>query len=70
MLNSERRFYILAREVAHQPEVLYSIIDVAELDRLCQDVLNQIGRPPYDRLLLNLSQQQFSQRYQAVRQLL
>jgi Nucleotidyltransferase of unknown function (DUF6036) len=45
-------------------------VDVAELDRLCQDVLNKIGRPPYDRLLLNLSQQQFSQRYQAVRQLL
>ena len=47
-----------------------SFVMVAELDRLCQDVLNKIGAPPYDRLLPNLSQQQFSQRYQAVRQLL
>ena len=45
-------------------------VDVRELDLLCQDVLNKIGSPPYDRLLPNLSSQQFSQRYQAVRQLL
>ncbi|MBA2286833.1 MAG: hypothetical protein H0W02_15260 [Ktedonobacteraceae bacterium] len=45
-------------------------VDVKELDLLCQDVLNKIGNPPYDRLLPNLSQQQFLQRYQAVRQLL
>lgn len=45
-------------------------VNVTELDRLCQDVLNKIGRPPYDRLLPNLSPQQFSQHYQAVRQLL
>jgi hypothetical protein len=45
-------------------------VAVAELDLLCQDVLNKIGRPPYDRLLPNLSQQQFSLHYHAVRQLL
>ncbi|MDQ2906400.1 MAG: DUF6036 family nucleotidyltransferase [Ktedonobacteraceae bacterium] len=45
-------------------------VEVKELDLLCQDVLHKIGNPPYDRLLPNLSQQQFSQRYQAVRQLL
>ncbi|HZO72846.1 MAG TPA: DUF6036 family nucleotidyltransferase [Ktedonobacteraceae bacterium] len=45
-------------------------VDVRELDLLYQDVLNKIGNPPYDRLLPNLSQQQFSQHYQAVRQLL
>lgn len=45
-------------------------VDVAELDLLCQDVLNKIGRPPYDRLFPNLSSQQFSQRYQVVRKLL
>jgi Nucleotidyltransferase of unknown function (DUF6036) len=45
-------------------------VDVAELDRLCQDVLNKVGSPPYDRLLPNLSRQQFSQHYQAVRRLL
>jgi hypothetical protein len=50
--------------------VRQGFVDVTELDRLCQDVLNKIGRPPYDRLLPNLSQQQFSQHYQAVRRLL
>ena len=50
--------------------VRQSYVDVTELDRLCQDVLNQIGRPPHDRLLPNLSPQQFSQHYQAVRRLL
>jgi Nucleotidyltransferase of unknown function (DUF6036) len=45
-------------------------IDITELDFLYQDVLNKIGKPPYDRLFLNLSPQQFSQRYQAARQLL
>lgn len=50
--------------------VHHGFVDVAELDRLCQDILNKIGTPPYDRLLPNLSQSQFSQRYQAVRQLL
>jgi len=45
-------------------------VDVSELDLLYQDVLNKIGQPPYDRLLPNLSQQRFSQHYQAVRQLL
>jgi hypothetical protein len=45
-------------------------VDVAELDLLYQDVLNKIGRPPYDRLLPNLSSQQFSKRYQAVRRVL
>ncbi|HLG64831.1 MAG TPA: DUF6036 family nucleotidyltransferase [Ktedonosporobacter sp.] len=46
------------------------VVDVTELDRLCQDVLSKIGRPPYDRFLPNLSSQQFAQPYQAVRQLL
>lgn len=45
-------------------------IDVAELDRLYQDVLNKIGQPPYNRLFPNLSQQGFSLRYQTVRQVL
>jgi len=45
-------------------------VDVNELDLLCQDVLNKIGHSPYDRLLPHLSSQQFSQHYQAVRQLL
>lgn len=45
-------------------------VDVTELDRLYQDVLNKIGNPPYDRLLPNLSKQQFSLHYQAVYQLL
>jgi len=45
-------------------------VDVTELDQLCQDVLNKIGHPPYDQLLPNLSQAQFSQHYQAVRRLL
>lgn len=45
-------------------------IDVAELDRLCQNVLNKIGKPPYDRQFPNLSQQQFLQHYQAIRRLL
>ncbi len=45
-------------------------VEVRELDLLYQDVLNKIGRHPYDRLLPNLSQQQFSQHYEAVRQLL
>src|SRR5579885_1808158 len=46
------------------------VVEVTELDRLCQDVLSKIGRPPYDRFLPNLSSQQFAQPYQAVRQLL
>jgi hypothetical protein len=45
-------------------------VDVIELDLLYQDVLNKIGRPPYDRLFPNLSPQQFSKRYQAVRRVL
>lgn len=45
-------------------------VDVTELDLLCQDVLNKIGSPPYDRLLPNLSPQQFSMHYQAVRRFL
>ena len=48
--------------------VRQKLVDVTELDLLYEDVLNKIGRPPYDRLLPNLSQQQFSQHYQAVRQ--
>jgi len=50
--------------------VRQGFVDVTELDLLYQDVLDKIGRSPYDRLFPNLSQQQFSQRYQAVRQLL
>jgi Nucleotidyltransferase of unknown function (DUF6036) len=50
--------------------VRQGFVDVSELDLLYQDVLNKIGNPPYDRLLPNLSSQQFSQHYQAVRQLL
>lgn len=50
--------------------VRQGFIDLADLDRLYQDVLGKIGRPPYDRLLPNLSQQQFSLHYQAIRQLL
>lgn len=45
-------------------------VEVRELDLLYQDVLNKIGNPPYDRLLPNLTQQQFSQHYQAIRRLL
>src|SRR5579885_2710391 len=45
-------------------------VDMRELDLLYQDVLHKIGNPPYDRLLPNLTQQQFSQHYQAVRRLL
>ena len=50
--------------------VRQGFVDVTELDLLCQDVLNKIGRSPYDRLLPNLSQQQFSMHYQAVRRFL
>jgi hypothetical protein len=50
--------------------VRQGLIDQGELDRLCQDVLGKIGRPPYDRLFPNLSQEQFSLRYQSIRQLL
>ncbi len=50
--------------------VRQGFVDMLELDRLYQDVLNKIGQPPYDRLFPNLSQQQFSLHYQAVRQLL
>lgn len=46
------------------------VIEVKELDAFYQDILAKIGVPPYDRLLPNLSQQQFSQHYQAVRSLL
>lgn len=46
------------------------IIDRTELDVVYKDVLNKVGNPPYDRLFPNLSQQQFAQSYQAVRQLL
>lgn len=45
-------------------------VDVTELDRLCQDVLQKIGTPPYDRQFPNLSQPQFLQRYQTARGLL
>ncbi|MEO8972169.1 MAG: hypothetical protein ABI406_11295 [Ktedonobacteraceae bacterium] len=47
-----------------------SYTDLTELDELYRDVLAKIGMPPYDRLFPNLSPQQFSQHYQAVRQLL
>ena len=50
--------------------VRQGFVDVTELDLLYQDVLDKIGRPPFDRLFPNLSQQQFSRHYQAVRQLL
>jgi hypothetical protein len=50
--------------------VRQGVIDPRELDRLYQDVLGKIGRPPYVRLLPNLSQQQFSLHYQAIRQFL
>ena len=50
--------------------VRQSLVDVGELDLLYQDVLNKIGKPPYDRLFPKLSPQVFAQRYQAVRQLL
>jgi hypothetical protein len=45
-------------------------VEVKQLDLLYQDVFTKIGRPPYDRLLPNLSAGQFAQHYQAVRQLL
>jgi hypothetical protein len=50
--------------------VRQKLVEVVELDRLYQDVLNKIGNPPYGKLLPNLSQQQFSQHYQAIRQFL
>ncbi len=50
--------------------VRQGFVNVVELDILYQDVLNKVGHPPYDKLLPNLSQQQFSLHYQAVRQLL
>lgn len=50
--------------------VRQGFVDVAELDALYQDVLNKIGKPPYDRLLPNLSPQRFSQNYQAIRRVL
>lgn len=50
--------------------VRQGFVDLTELDLLYQNVLNKIGKPPYDRLLPNLSQQQFSLHYQTVRQLL
>lgn len=46
------------------------IVDMTERDLLYQNILNKIGSPPDDRLLPNLSPQQFSQRYQAVRRIL
>jgi hypothetical protein len=45
-------------------------VEVMELDQLCQDVLNKISHPPYDRLFPNLSQSQFLQHYQAVHRFL
>jgi hypothetical protein len=50
--------------------VKQGFVDVKELDLLYQDVLNKIGKAPYDRLFPNLSQEQFALRYQAVRGLL
>lgn len=50
--------------------ILKGFINKVELDAVYQDVLNKIGNPPYDRLFPNLSQQQFSLHYQAIRQLL
>lgn len=50
--------------------VKQGFVDVVELDKLYQDVFNKIGNPPYDRLFPNLSQQKFSQHYQAIRQIL
>jgi len=50
--------------------VRQGFMDTTELDSLYQDVLNKIGAPPYDRLLPNLSRQEFSEHYQAVRQFL
>jgi uncharacterized nucleotidyltransferase DUF6036 len=45
-------------------------VDVIALDGYYQEVLNKIGRPPYDRLFPNLSQQKFAQHYQAIRHIL
>ncbi|HEY1349425.1 MAG TPA: DUF6036 family nucleotidyltransferase [Ktedonobacteraceae bacterium] len=49
--------------------VRQGFVTLTELDHLYQDVLGKIGRPPYDRLLPNLSPQQFSFHYQAIRRL-
>ncbi|HEY5004738.1 MAG TPA: DUF6036 family nucleotidyltransferase [Ktedonobacteraceae bacterium] len=65
MQRANRQDIIDTQLLTHQ-----RFIDIAELDLLCQDVLNKIGNPPYDRLLPNLSPQQFSLNYQAVRGLL
>ena len=43
------------------PELASSVVEALQ---------DKFGKPPYDRLLPNLSQQQFSLHYQAVRQLL
>lgn len=50
--------------------VQQKLVDLAELDLLCQDVLNKIGVPPYDKRFPNLSQSQFAQNYQRVRRML
>jgi hypothetical protein len=53
-----------------QSLVVQQFVDVNELDLLYQDVLNKIGRSPYDRQFPNLSQQRFTIQYLAIRQLL
>ncbi len=65
MQRSNRQDIIDVRLLVRQ-----GFVDVIELDRLCQDVLQKIGTPPYDRQFPNLSQQQFLQRYQTARGLL
>ena len=53
-----------------QSLVTQQYVDVNELDVLSRDVVDKIGRSPYDRQFPNLSQQQFARRYRAIRQLL
>jgi hypothetical protein len=64
MQRASRQDIVDIRLLVHQ-----GFVTLTELDRLYQDVLGKIGQPPYDRLLPNLSQQQFSLHYQAIRQL-
>ena len=65
MKRTNRQDIVDVRLLVHQ-----GFVDLIELDLSYQEVLNKIGVPPYDRLLPNLSQQEFSQHYQAVRRLL
>lgn len=45
-------------------------VHLTELDVIYHEVLNKIGKPPYNRLFPNLSADAFAQHYQAVRQIL